>query len=116
MLQHGNSNGHHKGTHVLQHEMGIHHLGHGLPHLVHNFDGAEHEYSGHGQGDVYGAGGTNGGAFTKRYFTDETNPPVNAEITRSERTDKQKFITTGFPQYIEYFHDPGLTKAIVVSG
>jgi hypothetical protein len=96
--------------------MGVHHLGHGLPNLIHNLEGTEHEYGGHGPGDIYGAGSAHGGAFTGRSFTDVINKPVNVETTRSERTDKHKFATNGVPQYIQYFHDPGLTKAIVVSG
>jgi hypothetical protein len=96
--------------------MGTPHFGHGLPNPIHNFDGADQEYGFYGHGDVYEVGNTHGGAFMRRSFTDVKNRPVSAQAKRSEGTDKQKFTTTRIPQYIQYFHDPGLRKEIVVSG
>jgi len=116
LLQHGNSNGHHQVSHTPQHELGTPHFVHGPPHMIHNFDGSEYEYGVQGQGDVYGAGSTYRGAFTRRSFTDVKNGPVSAQAKRSEGADKHKFTTTRFPRYIQYFHDPGLRKEIVLSG
>jgi hypothetical protein len=84
--------------------------------MIHNFDGADYEYGVHGQEDVYAAGYTHGGAFARRSFTDVKNGPVSAQAKRSEGTDKHKFTTNRFPRYIQYFHNPGLRKEIVVSG
>lgn len=116
MSQHGNYNGHHKGSHILQHEFGMSHSGHGMPNLIHNFDGTDHEYGVHGQGDVYGAGNTHRIALTRRSSTDVTKGPVSAQAKSSEGANRNKFETTGIPPYVQYFHDPGLRQAIVVSG
>jgi hypothetical protein len=96
--------------------MGTPHFVHGPPNLIHNFNGADHEYGVYGQGDIYEAGNTHGGALTRRSFTDVKNGPVSAHARRSEKTDKHKFTTNQVPRYIQYFHDPGLRKEIVVSG
>ena len=116
MLQHGNNNGHHQGSHTPQHALGTPHFGHGPPNLIHSFDAAEHEYGFHGQGDVYEADVTHGGAFARRSFTGVRNGPVSAQEKRSEGTDKHKFTTIRVPRYIQNFRDPGLRKVIVVSG
>ena len=116
MLQQGNYNGHHQVSHTPHHEVGTPHFVHGPPNLIHSYDGAEHEYGVHGQEDVYGAGNTYGGAYTRRSFTDVKNGPVSAQAKILEGADRHKFITTRVPPYIQYFHDPGLRKEIVVSG
>jgi hypothetical protein len=84
--------------------------------LIHNFDGADQEYGVYGQGDIYEAGNIHGGAFTRRSFTGVKNGPVIAQAKRSEGTNKHKFTISQVPRYIQYFHDPGLRKEIVVSG
>jgi hypothetical protein len=116
LLQQGNYNGHHQVSHTPHHEVGTSHFVHGPPNLIHNYEGAEHEYGVHGQGDVYGAGNTYGGAFTRRSFTDVKRGSISAPAKRSEGADKHKFTTTRVPRYIQYFHDPGLRKEIVVAG
>ena len=102
--------------HAPQHALGAPHFGYGPPNLIHNFDPAEHEYGYQGQGDVYGAGITHGGAFERRSYTDVRNGPVSAQENRSEGTDKRRFTTAQVPRYIQKSRDPGLRKEIVVSG
>jgi hypothetical protein len=116
LLQHGNQKGHHKGTHVLQHEISAPHLSHGLPNLIHNLDGTQYEYGSHAQGDVYGTGSGHIDAFTRRSFTDVIKRPVNMQKMRSGRTDRNKFTSTEVPQFVQHFHSPVLTKSTVVSG
>jgi hypothetical protein len=84
--------------------------------MIHNIEGADQEYGYYGQGDVYGAGNTHGGAFKRRSITYVPNGPVNPQAKRLDGTEKHKFTTTGVPQYIQYFHDPGLSKTIALSG
>jgi hypothetical protein len=88
--------------------MGASYVGHGVTNLVHSLGAMDHPYGSHGHGDTHS---NHGHVSYGRSLKDA----ANTEKLSSVKVDTYTSTTTEIPQYIQNFHQPGITKTLDVT-